>query len=91
MKRRFNCVGGRVEVARHSTQRRSPQPQSMTATQSRPEPASRADITRISLGAGDSVEQPESPWDRRLRHPWVWAYRRAHSQLSKPAECSGSM
>lgn len=91
MKRRFNCVGGRVEVARHSTQQRSPQPQPKSATQSRPEPASHADITRISLGAGDGAEQPESPWDRRLRHPWVWAYRRAHSRLSKPADRSSSM
>lgn len=34
--------------------------------------------SRPAAGAEPGTEHAESPWDPRLRHPWVWAFRRAH-------------
>lgn len=75
MKHRYVCVAGKVEKRRWSICRQAEQ---------RREDVSEKETMCRRGGKWDSAWRdysamgPESPWDPRLRHPWVWAYRRAH-------------
>lgn len=75
MKRRFNCVNGKAERTQRPVLRKSQKPQ---ADGPQPEEVPEQSDAREPAWRGFGANQPESPWDKRLHHPWVWTYRRVH-------------
>lgn len=88
MKRRFNCVAGKVQRASRSiesgaersrTKVSQPEGSGREGAQpkrARPEPVH----VQQQPPRRQHSKLPQSPWDPRLRHPWVWAYRRVHGR-----------
>lgn len=73
MKRRYNCVDGKAGKPQRAVLRLPIR----QGERLRPVVASSYN-EHEPAPAGPRPSYPESPWDKRLRHPWVWAYRRSH-------------
>jgi len=85
MRRRFNCVGGKVESVQRPGGRRTQDSQPEKERPRRPQlklvqskRRQHESNKREEVRRDHHPEHAQSPWDSRLRHPWVWAYRRVH-------------